>query len=108
MYKNLIISILKKDHNISYATIIECFTSTESDAPGGFWTMSDVELFESLTDKKYDKNDLRKIYDITLSGIAEIPEFIEYMSHRPGMVKLMEEVLKIHPEIKAYVENNML
>ena len=108
MYKNLIISILKKDHNISYATIIECFTSTEPEAPGGFWTMSDVELFESLTDKKYDKNDLRKIYDITLSGIAEIPEFIENMGHRPAMVKLMEEILKIHPEIKAYVENNML
>lgn len=105
LFKNLLISILKKDNNISYEETVDAFLDMQT---GGFWTMEDIELFEALTEKKYDKADVKKIYDITLSGVAELPEFIESMTHQPEMVKLMEELLKLHTEIKAYVENNML
>jgi hypothetical protein len=105
LFKNLIISILKKDNDISYKETVDAFLDPLS---GGFFTMEDIELFEVLSEKKYDKADAKKIYDLTLAGIAEMPEFMEAMSHKPEIVRLMEELLKIHPEIKAYVESNMI
>ena len=105
LFKNLIITILKKDNGISYKETVDAFLDPTS---GGFYTMEDVELFESLSEKKYNKEDVKKIYDLTISGIAEFDDFIKQMQHKPQLVKLMEELLRMHPSIKEYVENNML
>ena len=59
-------------------------------------------------EKKYEKNDIKKILDLTIEAIQAIPEFIEQVQHKPIVVKMMEEMLRIHPEIKDYIENNML
>lgn len=105
MFKGLITSILKNDYSIKYPEIIKAFTDAND---GGFFTMTDVELFEVLTEKKYEKNDIKKIFDLTIEAIQAIPEFIEQVQHKPLLVKMMEEILRIHPEVKGYIENNLL
>jgi hypothetical protein len=105
IYQNILTSIMTIEINITYDIVIDAFMNKDN---GGFFTMEDIKLFIDLTENSYRKDDIKKIYDLTLSGIAQLPEYLEIPTLKPGVVRLMEELLKIHPEIKAYVESNML
>jgi len=105
LYKNLIISIIKKDHNITYNEIIDTFNDPSQ---GGFFTMADIELFNELSEGSYKKEDVRKILDLTVDAISHLPAYLEQGNHTEASRNLIEEILRIHPSIKEYIEKNML
>jgi hypothetical protein len=105
MYKNLIIAIIKKDHSIGYDTIIRHFNDPDL---GGFFTMADVELFEEITENSYKKEDVRKILDLTESGVSVLPSYLDDARQTESSRNLINQIINIHPSIKEYVEKNML
>ena len=105
LYKNLIIAIIKKDHNIGYDTIIRHFNDPDL---GGFFTMADVELFEEITENSYKKEDVMKILDLTESGVSVLPSYLDDAQQTESSRNLINQIIKMHPSIKEYIEKNML
>lgn len=103
-YKNMIVEILKKEKNIPYEEVVLCFTDNDF---GGFYFMEDVHLFESLTENKYLKEDVIKIWEITKAGMEALEVTVEQIEDLDS-IKKAKTVLKSYPQIANYVQNNML
>ena len=70
--------------------------------------MADIELFNELSEGSYKKEDVRKILDLTVDAISHLPSYLEQGNHTEASRNLIEEILRIHPSIKEYIEKNML
>jgi hypothetical protein len=111
-FKTVIIAIIKNDNNITYNEVIDTFTDVNG---GGFFTIGDIELFEALTGNKYNKADIKIIYDITSATIERFKVYFDNItkSNNPGdkgakALPLLNELLRIYPEVKMYIESKML
>lgn len=108
-YKDLMVQIIKSDYTITYKDIVSAFMDGAS---GGFFTMDDVKLFEILTDNNYENKDVRDILDLTEAGASQLPGYLEQLQSQKTLdsriISMVKEIIRIHPEIKSYVEGNML
>jgi hypothetical protein len=104
IYHNLFIEIILREFDITYDIIIDHFLD---EGRGGFWTMEDINLFITLTENNYRKEDIKKIYDLTEYITEMLPKSIAQIEPGPSKDTL-KQILEIHPEIKSYMEANML
>ena len=105
IYQSMLVAIMTSDVPVTYDIIMGAFLDSDH---GGFWTMEDIKLFIDLTGKNYVKNDVKRILDLTISGVAKLPEYLETPTLTPGLKRLLMNLIERHPEIKSYVETNML
>jgi hypothetical protein len=106
-FKNIIVSIIKKDNSITYSEIVKAFNSAQN---GGFFSLEDVDLFKELSENKYDKNDVINILDLTKDGVEMLGSFLEQTqdSEDPNTIRLVKHLVDIHPSVIEYAERVLL
>lgn len=106
IFKNLIITIIKKDNNISYQEIVQAFMDEKN---GGFFTMEDVQLFEELSERNYNKEDVKAIMELTEAAQPALEGFLNQLAGKDDkLYKMVKFILDSYPSIKNYVESRML
>jgi hypothetical protein len=106
-FKNIIVSIIKKDNSITYNEIVKAFNSEKN---GGFFSLEDIDLFKELSDNKYDKNDVINILGLTKDGVEMLGSFIEQTqnSEDPNTIALVKHLVDTHPAVMEYAERVLL
>ena len=107
IYRDLIVTIIKKDNKIGYDDMVKFFLG--EGGGGGFYLKEDIELFEIMSDYKYNKEDVRKILDITIMSIPQLESFLKSLEGRDEKLYVrVKYVIDYHPTIREYVETKML
>jgi hypothetical protein len=104
IFKNIIITIIRKDNNITYDEIVKAYNN---DSEGGFFTLEDVKLFETLTEGKYNKQDVADIMALTDAAQEPLKSTMVQITNEKA-IKMIQFVIDSYPEVKDYVESKLL